>query len=67
MEYNKITIIHTTELEEMRLSELVGQRGDIIEDLTHHSRKNKGYMILLDTPFLSQYIWFIPKNNISNG
>lgn len=67
MEYNKITITHTKELEEMQLSELIGQRGNIIEDLTHHSRKNKGYMILLDTPYLSQYIWFIPKKSVTNG
>lgn len=67
MEYNKITITHTPELEEMRLSELIGERGDIIEDLTHLGRKYKGYMILLDTPYLCQYIWFIPQNSVSNG
>ena len=67
MEDTKITIIHTTELREMRLTDLVGQRGVVIEDMTHHNRKNRGYMILLDTPYLCQYIWFIPQYSISNG
>jgi len=59
-----ICIVDSEELSEMRLSELVGRTGVTLNDLTQPERKFKGYMVLLDKPFMKAWIWFIPENSV---
>ena len=61
---DKVVIKHSNQLEELKLSDLVHRTGVIIEDLTHHSRKSKGYMILLDVDYQGEQEWFIPLESI---
>lgn len=67
MKNKLITISPSKELEDMQLTELVGQRGYITENLTYTGRKNKGYMVHLEKPFLNSVIWFIPKKSVAHG
>lgn len=60
----KIIIIQSIRLMEMRLGELTGRTGIITEDLSFSERKNKGYMVHLDKPFMDEYLWFIPDESI---
>ena len=59
-----IQIISSEELSEMNLSELIGRTGCIVEDLAHPSRKHRGYMVLLDEPFMRSWVWFIPEKSV---
>ncbi len=61
---DKVVIKRSNQLEELKLSDLVHRTGVIIEDLTHHSRKSKGYMILLDVDYQGEQEWFIPLESI---
>lgn len=60
-----ITIVGSVELSELRLSELVGRRGLVVEDLSGEDRKNKGGLVLLEEAYLDEFIWFIPENSVS--
>ena len=42
-----VTIIASPELSEMRLDELVGRRGLVVEDLPQNRKKNRGGLVLL--------------------
>lgn len=46
----------------MRLSELVGRKGVIVEDLTQ-DRNDKGYMVQLYHPYLDETLWYIPAES----
>ena len=43
-----VTIIASPELSEMRLDELVGRRGLVVEDLPQNRKKNRGGLVLLE-------------------
>ena len=60
----RVRIVSSEELSEMKLSELVGRTGFITEDLAYPSRKNRGYMVLLDEPFMRAWLWFIPEKSV---
>ncbi|KAA6302907.1 MAG: hypothetical protein EZS26_001077 [Candidatus Ordinivivax streblomastigis] len=66
-ENNKVTIIASTELNDMKLKGLVGKEGYIIENLTSKERKNRGYMVELIYPYKSESIWFIPLESVKNA
>lgn len=58
-----ITIAASAELSEMKLEELVGRRGLVVEDLSGEGRKNKGGLVLLEEAYLDEFIWFIPEKS----
>nr|WP_229095543.1 hypothetical protein [Alistipes sp. D31t1_170403_E11] len=57
-----ITIVPSQGLTRMRLSELVGRKGVIVEDLTQ-DRNDKGYMVQLYHPYLDETLWYIPAES----
>ena len=60
-----ITVITSKELTAMRLDDLVGCRGLVVEVLTGDRTRNRGALVLLEEPYLGDYLWFIPENSIS--
>lgn len=60
-----ITVITSTELTAMRLDDLVGCRGLVVEVLTEDRTRNRGALVLLEEPYLGECLWFIPENSIS--
>ena len=58
-----ITVITSTELTAMRLDDLVGCRGLVVEVLSEDRIKNRGALVLLEEPYLGEYLWFIPENS----
>lgn len=60
-----ITITASAELSEMKLEELVGRCGLVVEDLSGEDRKNKGGLVLLEKAYLDEFIWFIPESSVS--
>lgn len=60
----KITIIPSPELTELRLDALLGETGYVLEDLTDHNRKAKGYMVFFPAPYKEEYLWFIPQESV---
>lgn len=47
-----ITIIASPGLSEMRLDELVGRRGLVVEDLSQNRKKNRGGLVLLEEIYI---------------
>lgn len=60
-----ITIVGSVELSELRLSELVGRRGLVVEDLSDDRCRNRGGLVLLEEAYLDEFIWFIPESSVS--
>ena len=60
-----ITVITSKELTAMRLDDLVGCRGLVVEVLSEDRLTNIGALVLLEEPYLGEYLWFIPENSIS--
>lgn len=60
-----ITVITSKELTAMRLDDLAGCRGLVVEVLSEDRIKNRGALVLLEEPYLGEYLWFIPENSIS--
>ena len=60
-----ITVIISPELTAMRLDDLVGCRGLVVEVLSEDRTRNCGALVLLEEPYLGEYLWFIPENSIS--
>ena len=59
-----ITVITSKELTAMRLDDLVGCRGLVMEVLTEDRIKNRGALVLLEEPYVGEYLWFFPDNSI---
>ena len=59
-----ITVITSKELTAMRLDDLVGCRGLVVEVLAEDRIKNRGALVLLEEPYVGEYLWFIPENSI---
>ena len=60
-----ITVITSKELTAMRLDDLVGCRGLVVEVLSEDRIKYRGALVRLEEPYLGEYLWFIPENSIS--
>lgn len=60
-----ITITASAELSKLRLDELVGRRGLVVEDLAFGRKKNRGALVLLEEAYLDEFIWFIPESSVS--
>ena len=59
-----ITIAASAELSEMKLEELVGRRGLVVEDLSDGRSRNRGGLVL-EKAYLDEFIWFIPESSVS--
>ena len=60
-----ITVITSPELTAMRLDDLIGCRGLVVEVLSEDRLTNRGALVLLEESYLGDYLWFIPENSIS--
>ncbi len=60
-----ITITASAELSEMRLDDLIGRRGLVVEDLCEVNDSNQGGLVLLEEPYLDEFLWFIPETSVS--
>ena len=60
-----VTIIASPELSEMRLDELVGRLGLVVEDLPQNRKKNRGGLVLLEEIYMDEFLWFIPEESVS--
>lgn len=60
-----ITITASAELSEMKLEELVGRRGMVVEDLSDGRSRNRGGLVLLEEAYWDEFIWFIPESSVS--
>ena len=60
-----ITVITSSELTAMRLDDLIGCRGLVVEVLSEDRLTNRGALVLLEEPYLGDYLWFISENSIS--
>ena len=60
-----ITVITSKELTAMRLDDLVGCRGLVVEVLSEDRLTNIGALVLLEEAYLGEYLWFIPEKSIS--
>lgn len=60
-----VTIIASPELSEMRLDELVGRRGLVVEDLPQNRKKDRGGLVLLEEIYMDEFLWFIPEESVS--
>lgn len=57
-----ITIVASPELSRMRLDELVGRRGLVVEELSFGRKKNRGALVLLEETYMDEFLWFIPES-----
>ena len=64
IKYAHITVITSPDLTAMRLDDLIGCRGLGVEVLSEDRLKNRGALVLLEEPYLGDYLWFIPENSI---
>lgn len=60
-----IMIIASSELSAMRLDDLVGRCGLVVEDISEGRLTNRGALVLLEKAYLGEYLWFIPETSIS--
>ena len=57
-----ITIVASPELSRMRLDELAGRRGLVVEELSFGRKKNRGALVLLEETYMDEFLWFIPES-----
>lgn len=60
-----VTIVASAELSEMKLEELVGRRGMVVEDLSEDRSRNRGGLVLLEEAYLDEFIWFVPESSVT--
>lgn len=61
-----ITIVASAELSELRLDELEGRRGLVIEDLSSGRKRNRGALVLLEEAYMDEFLWFIPESAMTH-
>lgn len=59
-----VTIVASDELSQMRLDELVGRKGLVVEDLSFWGNDPRGGMVFLDEAYLDEFVWFIPESAV---
>lgn len=60
-----ITIIASPELSQIRLDEVIGRHGLVVEDLSQNRETNRGGIVLLEESYLDEFLWFIPEESLS--
>lgn len=63
-ENDRVVIKLSSALKRIKLVDLVGISGYVLEDLCFEERKTKGYLIRLDNSYLGEYNWFIPIESV---
>lgn len=64
---NLITIVESDELAEIRLTDLVGRKGKIVQPhyILAHPLKLKGAWVELEgKPYMGEQEWYIPEKSI---
>lgn len=61
---DKVIVIYSKELEELKLTPLVNHVGMIVEERTGEEQKFKGCFISFRETLLGQYEWFIPAQSL---
>lgn len=61
-----IQVVASPELSQMKLEALIGLRGLVVEDLSQPERRVKGFMVLLEEAYQSDFLWFIPQMSIAD-
>lgn len=59
-----VTITASPELSRLKLDELAGRRGLVVEDLSQNREKNRGGLVLLEETYLDEFLWFIPEESV---
>lgn len=59
-----VTIVASDELTQMRLDELVGRKGLVVEELSFMETSPRGGMVFLDETYLDEFVWFIPESAV---
>lgn len=59
-----VTIVTSPELSRLRLDELAGRRGVVVEDFMDAGYKSRGGMVLLEETYLDEFLWFIPEDAV---
>lgn len=62
-----VTIIFSPELSQMRLDELIGRRGMVVEDLSQNRETNYGGLVLLEETYMDEFLWFTCKTYLMNN
>lgn len=60
-----VIIIASPKLSQIRLDEVIGRRGLLVEDLSQNQETNQGGLVLLEESYLDEFLWFIPEESIS--
>lgn len=64
---SRILITASPELSAMRLDDLAGRQGLVVEVLEEGRVSNIGCIVLLDVPYLDEFLWFIPRTSVTYG
>ena len=60
-----VIIIASPKLSQIRLDEVIGRRGLLVEGLSQNRETNRGGLVLLEESYLDEFLWFIPEESIS--
>lgn len=60
-----VIIFASPKLSQIRLDEVIGRRGLLVEDLSQNRETNRGGLVLLEESYLDEFLWFIPEESIS--
>lgn len=61
-----VSIVKSYELEEMKLVNLIGEKGIITSSCMNNSKDNRGYWVrLLGANYMGDTEWFIPYTSIN--
>jgi hypothetical protein len=58
----QVRIVPSDDLAAMRLSDLAGRSGRVVEQIFSVGDELLGYMVCLDEPFEGECLWFAPEN-----
>lgn len=62
----RVRVVPSIELSDMRLSGIAGRCGTVTELVMAIPGRLIGYMVLLDKPFQGEYLWFVPQDAVED-
>ena len=62
----RVRVVPSIELSDMRLSGIAGRCGTVTELVMAIPGRLIGYMVLLDKAFQGEYLWFIPQDALDD-
>ena len=63
---DRVRVVPSVELSDMRLSGLAGRCGTVTEQALGVPGRLIGCMVLLDKPFQNEHLWFIPQDALED-